>query len=153
MIATLNERHAARSAALVDVITDTTQEAPLGYEICGAFAGPTLLVAGHTAVADLVYDRLMKLPTLAWMHGTLVLVFLDRMERHGLDFHVSRMTTPAPDDLVFLPYDLDPSHHAAAAQDGFEDALRVSARLGMISEVSLPASANNSSRLRAQPQM
>tara|TARA_R100000935_G_scaffold11029_1_gene22081 strand:- start:392 stop:811 length:420 start_codon:yes stop_codon:yes gene_type:complete len=135
----LNERHLARNAALVDVITDTAQGASLGYEICGAFAGPTLLVAGHTAIADLVYDRLMKLPTLAWMHGTLVLLFLDRMEKHGLDFHVTQMTNPEPDELVFLPFDLDPAHHAAAAQDGFNDALNVSVRLGMIAAIVLPA--------------
>lgn len=149
MLTLVNERHAARSAALVDVITDAAQEAPLGYEICGAFAGPTLLVAGHAAVADLVYDRLMKLPTLGWMHGTLVLVFLDRMERHGLDFHISRMAGPAPDELVFLPYDLDPSRHATAAQDGFEAALRVSARLGMFSDLGFSASAGRGERMSA----
>lgn len=131
----LDERRMACNAALVDVITDAVQSAPLGYEICGAFAGPTLLVAGHSAVAENVFDRLIKLPSLAWMHGTLVLVFLDRLERYGLDFYINQMATPAPDELVFLAFDLDPAHHAAAARAGFEDALRISARLGMIADL------------------
>ena len=139
MAAKLYHGHAKSDAALVEVITDAKHGEPLGFEICGAFAGPTLLVAGHAAVADMVYDRLMKLPTLSWMHGTLVLVFLDRMEREGLAFHVQDMTNPEPDDLVFLPYDLDPSHHAVAAEAGYDTTLRASARLGMISSRDLDA--------------
>lgn len=138
----LDERHMACNAALVDVITDAAESAPLGYEICGAFAGPTLLVVGHSAVAEKVYDRLVKLPTLVRMHGTLVLVFLDRMERHGFDLYINQMGAPAPDELVFLAFDLDPAHHAAAAQAGFEEALRISARLGMIADIAPPAQAH-----------
>jgi hypothetical protein len=41
--------------------------------------------------------------------------------------------------MVFLPFDLDPAHHAAAAQDGFNNALNVSVRLGMIAAIVLPA--------------
>lgn len=124
---------------LVEFLTNDRGTATLGFRIGGFNAGPDVLVAGHTPIANLVYDRLLLLPTLAWMRGRLTLVFLHEFEREGLHSHFGKMFDPSPDELLFLPYDLIDAHHAKAASEGYWTVLRLCARLGMVTGRGVPA--------------
>jgi hypothetical protein len=88
---------------LVEVLTTKTGSDVFGFRITGFYTGPSVLVAGHALIADQVYARLMQIPTLGWMRGTLTLVFLNMMEGEGLSAHLDTQIDPTPDELLFLP--------------------------------------------------
>ena len=117
---------------MIEVLTTDNGRHVLGYNIGGFYPGPKVLVAGHDPVASRVYERLVQLPTLGWMRGSLTLVCLNLMEREGLQAHFGTTIAEHPDELVFLPYHLDARHHAAAARQGYWTVLRACAQLGMI---------------------
>lgn len=117
---------------LVDVLTSQSGSKVIGYRIGGFNPGPSVFVAGHDPVAAIVYDRLMQLPTLSWMRGSLNLIFLNAIEHAGIDAHIGQMTDDKPDELVFLPYFVDEKHHADAANEGYWTVLRACKSIGMI---------------------
>lgn len=117
---------------LVDVMTSPWRDKTIGYRLGGFNPGPSVLVAGHDPVAALVFDRLLQLPTLAWMRGTLNLIFLNALEREGLERHISQMIEPKPDERIYLPYVLDETHHVETANEGYWSVLRTCKDLGMI---------------------
>ena len=118
---------------LVDVLTSQSGSKIIGYRIGGFNPGPNLLVAAHDPVAALVYDRLMLLPTLCWMRGSLNLIFLNAIEHAGINAHIGQMTDTKPDELIFLPYHLDEKHHSDAANEGYWTVLRACTAIGIIS--------------------
>lgn len=129
----------------VEVLTAQKGNVTLGFRIGGFHAGPELLVVGHDPVAGLVYDRLMQLPALGWMRGRLTMVFLNEMERNCLPSDIGTLIASVPDDLFFLPYQLDAAFHAEASAEGYWSVLRSCTRLGMISGRGVPLN------LRTQP--
>lgn len=131
---------------LIEVLTDVSGQRTIGYKLGGYRVGPSVLVAGHAPIAAKVYDRLMRLPTIGWMHGSLTLVFLNELEQNGFQIYFGPRIEPRPDELHFLAYHLDPTHHAEAAEAGYWSTLRLCARLGMISGRGIPSLATNTER-------
>jgi len=133
----------ADNVPLIEVLTDTSGQRTIGYRLGGYHAGPSVLVAGHAPVANQVYDRLLRLPTIGWMHGTLTLVLLNELEQHGFQAYLGHRIEPRPDEMHFLSYHLDTSFHEEAAEEGYWSTLRLCAKLGMISGRGVPSHATN----------
>ena len=125
---------------LVHVLTAPNSTQTIGYRFGGFNAGPSLLVAGHDPVATMVYDRLLQLPTLAWMRGSLTLVFLHALERDSMTPRLETLVAPKPDEIAFLPYQMDEAFHEEAAKEGYWTVLRLCASIGMISGRGIPQS-------------
>ncbi|KQB95526.1 hypothetical protein AL073_14925 [Loktanella sp. 1ANDIMAR09] len=118
---------------LVEVLTNSAGTVIIGYRLGGIYAGPHVVVAGHDPIADMTYSRLISLPTIGWMRGSLTLLLMNAMERCGLLDDTVNALDPRLDEIHFLPNNLDPAFHAEAAVSGYRSTLRLCARLGMIS--------------------
>ena len=70
-------------SSLVEVVPSTLDDEIGAYRLGGYFSGPSVMLLGHDTAADLVFDRLLCLPTLAWMRGKMTLVFVDRLSTNG----------------------------------------------------------------------
>lgn len=111
------------------VVNDTI----IGHRVGGALVGPQLLVAGIGPLSDLVFQRLLLIPTLGWMRGQLTLVNLTKLDAFGLDIGDAGISSETPDEVMFLPYDADPAHHEVVSKEGCWAILRLCTQLGMIS--------------------
>ena len=119
-------------AGFVEVLTTKSTGEVYGYRLTGAAPGPVLVAAGHCDAAEALFERIMRIPTLPWMRGTLVLIRLGRLDVH----------TRIADDLVELgPVDRTivlpfADHGEASALElrrTYHNILRTCADLGMIS--------------------
>lgn len=127
----------------VEVLTDAATGATVGFHIDGHHAGPRLVVAGFNPVAGLTFDRLLSLPTLGWMRGSLTLLTVN---------DVSGAIAPhryleRADELHFLPYTLRQAEAKTFAGRGYWEVLRICSNLFMISGRGVP-SATISERAR-----
>ncbi len=110
----------------------------IGHRIGGTLMGPHLLVAGLSPLSEVVFKKLLGIPTLAWMRGQLTLISLTKVDAFGLDVGDAGIATQTPDEVMFLPYDPDPSHHDQVAREGCLAVLRLCTQLGMISGRGVP---------------
>lgn len=115
----------------VEVLDHSRDARAFGYRIGGARPGPTVVVAGYAPVAPGIYDRLLKLPTLPWMRGTLVLVTLDALDAAAIDEELVGQTGPV-ERILLLPYPAR-SDSEREIRRGYWTVLKTCARLGMIS--------------------
>ena len=115
----------------VEVLTRTSDACVFGYRIGGARPGPTVVVAGYAPVAPDIYDRLLKLPTLPWMRGTLVLVTLDTLDAALIEEELVGQIGPV-ERTIHLPYP-DRRDSEPEIRRGYWTVLKACARLGMIS--------------------
>lgn len=105
----------------------------IGHRVGGTLAGPQVLVAGISPLSDLVYKRLLAIPTLGWMRGQLTLVNLTKLDAFELEVGDAGIATETPDEVMFLPYDCDPAHYDQVSKEGCWAILRLCTQLGMIS--------------------
>lgn len=133
--ATQVETASVATCAFVEVLTSPASGRPYGYHLKGGFSGPTLAVLGHGANAEAVFDRLLSIHSLRWMHGTLVLLRIDE----GLDLlaDIERNGGIGPIDRTMV---LPLSDVASAQPDRWPhtSVLRFCATLGMIDGRGLP---------------
>ena len=116
----------------VEVLTNDNATRTVGFKLGGHHPGPRIVVAGYFPVADAVYDRLVGLPTIGWMHGSLILIRLNELGDQTLDTYADLALDIRPDELIFLPYHSDAHNHEQAVNDGYWSILRLCAKLGMI---------------------
>ena len=106
----------------------------VGYHITGSRRGPTLLVAGHGNAMQRVYRRILALPHLPWIRGSLVLVHLDDakpwLDDSTLD-DVSAQFGPIDDTLHLFG-------SATDHQELYWTVLRFCTQYGMISGRGVP---------------
>ena len=115
-----------------------------GFRIGGANAGPNLVVACQTALAQRVYQRLMLIPTLNRMRGTLFLLIADRVEESRDPMLLDRLPgLKGPVDFMLTL----PSLHVAGLEDAavaelvarnYWAVLRTCARMGMVQGRGIP---------------
>ena len=116
----------------VEVLTSPFNGQIVGYKFVGARPGPTLLVAGHAPHAGLIFDRLMDLPTLPWLRGTLCLLMLEAFDP-ARPFDAGTFVEHGPiDDILFLPFAGTSPDPRETARDGYWTVLRRCGQLGMI---------------------
>ncbi|WP_439153727.1 hypothetical protein [Yoonia sp.] len=113
---------------MAEVLTLPHWQGPVGYRLGGYRPGPTIAVTGHSPVADIVYDRLLRVPTLAWMRGTMILMHMDLTEGHSLHQILGIERGAQIDRVVVLPH----LHTKAALDLGYWHVLQVCTHLGMI---------------------
>lgn len=116
-------------AHLVDVLASKSGAEPAGYRLGGYLSGPSIVALGHDPVAGAVFERLLSVPTLAWMRGRLSLVFSDRICSRGWteivqDGHVNQ--------TILLPISGSPKRLSTNIDAGYWAVLRTCAYLGMI---------------------
>lgn len=135
--ATADRRDVPNSCPFAEVLTCDTGTG-LGYRLGGHFAGPDVLIVGHAPIADQVFDRLITLPTLGWLRGTLTLINLSVLTLSGENPRLAQFFQPRPDELLFLPYHITPETAQEAATQGYWSVLRLCADMGMIAGRGVP---------------
>lgn len=115
--------------SFVNVLTTQSTGAIFGYRLQGAAAGPQLVVAGTCSNAVAAFDRILRIPTLPWMKGTLVLIQLDKLA--DIDADLSALPNlGAIDRTLILPWDQNGG--ALAVRRSCNQVLRACTDLGMI---------------------
>ena len=115
----------------IQVLTTDAEGAVLGYRFMGTRAGPHLVVAGHDAMAQEVFDRLIAIPTLPWMRGCITMVRLDLLGDIEADL-AALSPFGAVDRTIALPLS-DGVSDELAIRRGYHSVLSACADLGMIS--------------------
>lgn len=64
----------------VEVLTAETDGSIFGHRFVSENAGPQLVVASTCATSEVIVKRLMKIPSLPWAKGSLVLIRLDALD-------------------------------------------------------------------------
>ena len=115
----------------VEVLTTERAGSPFGYRLVGASPGPQIVVAGYCSSAELVFDRLLSNPTLAWICGNLVLINLDLLDDLMSELSsIPRLGTT--DQTLILPYIDVGDGDEAIVRHSYHMVLRACADLGMI---------------------
>lgn len=115
----------------VEVLSCRQGARPFGFRVGGVRPGPTVVVAGYAPDSAVIYDRLLDLPTLPWLRGTLVLMTLDALD-HG-DFDGDLMAQIGPvNRTLHLPF-ARRGDAVTAIREGYRTVLQLCAQLGMIS--------------------
>lgn len=115
----------------VEVLNQACDARAFGYKIGGSRPGPTVVVAGYAPVANDIYERLLDLPTLPWLRGSLVLITLDALDIATIDEELTDLIGPV-DRTLHLPFRAG-RDHVDAAREGYWTVLKLCAQLGMIS--------------------
>lgn len=116
----------------VEILTSTLSKNTIGYRIGGARPGPNIIVSCFSPVAGGVLDRLMSLPTIPWLRGTICLIMVDQLDDQVGPEPLLYGPGERVDEILFLPYHSDLVGEPKAIKDGYWLILRLCARLGMI---------------------
>ncbi|WP_415918839.1 hypothetical protein [Tateyamaria sp. SN6-1] len=118
-------------SGFAEVLTTQATGEVYGHRLRGAAPGPQLVVAGMCASAEIVFDRLLQIPTLPWMKGNLLLIQLNKLDNLQFD-----LATLPPlgiiDRTLVLPWDSSDETDVIAARRNYHLVLRTCAELGMI---------------------
>ena len=120
----------ARPAGLIEDLTDPATGTRIGYRLVGNWRGPQLVVAGHGALADRVFERILAIPTLPWIRGRLVMVRLDAIGEYAGSLELLHPLGEV-DRTLMLPF-ASSEHFAVDVREGYQSVLRAAAELGMI---------------------
>lgn len=135
------KRPSESDCGYVEVLTTHNTGAVYGHRLVGAAAGPQVLIAGFCPSAEQVFERILSIPTLPWMRGTLLLVRLELLDDLPEDLS-SYSGFGKVDHTVVLPWcescELDETHIRRC----YYMTLRTCADLGMISGRGVPAPLN-----------
>lgn len=116
----------ATAKPFASAVVDPNHHGVIGFELNGANAGPTILIAGLSPLLEAVFDRLAALPTLPWMRG--------RIRMHIL--HHGQTDPSLPDEIVdevlYLPGMVVADLSEEAIKDSYLATLRLATKLGMI---------------------
>ena len=119
------------TAGFVDVLTTENNGRVFGYRLTGATAGPCIVVAGSCGSAMPVFERLLSIPTLPWMRGSLVLVQLDRLDDIPADLGAITPLGPI-DRTIMLPWGYAKAPDDLSIRRNYHLVLRACAGMGMI---------------------
>lgn len=124
----LNEQE----SGFVEVLATEREGIPYGYRLRGHRSGPQLVVAGLCPAAREVFGRILHIPTLPWMRGTLTLIMLDAFD--DLIADVNQFDPLGPiDRTTMLPSMDNGSSNEGDLKRHYHTVLRACAALGMIS--------------------
>ena len=116
----------------VEVLTSDKDGTPFGYRLVGARTGPQVVIAGTCPTSDVIFDRLMSLPTLPWMRGNLVLIRLDAMD--GMLGDLTEISSLGEiDRTLVLPWGDKNCLNETAIRRSYHAVRRVCTDMGMIS--------------------
>ena len=117
--------------AFVETLVLPGSDVPFGLRLNGASAGPQVVVAGTCDAAQTVFDRLLSIPTLPWMRGSLVMIQLETLD--GMLGDLSDITPLGPiDRTVVLPWANNVEPDELQIRRNYHMVLRLCADMGMI---------------------
>ena len=100
-----------------------------------------VLVAGMCSDAEMVFERILRIPTLPWMRGSLILIRLDAFDDRL--HHMRGIETLGPiERTIHLPIIGWDSPTDAEVRGAYHHVLRACARLGMIAGRGVVANTN-----------
>lgn len=109
-------------------------DAAVGYQVAGSRAGPSLLVVGLGREADVAFRRILALPNLPWLRGTLSMMCLEDTDR-GRD---AVMLDQVSDKIGTIDGCLHVTGPMGHANEAYWTILRFCAGYGMISGRGVP---------------
>ncbi|MBY6057165.1 hypothetical protein [Leisingera daeponensis] len=115
-----------------EALTAAADGTVLGYRLVGASAGPQLVVAGICPSTEHVFDRLLSIPTLPWMRGSLVLIRAGALDNLLSDLS-SVSVLGENDRTLVLPFTDTDRIDERTVRRSYHQVLRACASLGMIS--------------------
>lgn len=127
----VREPIARAESGFVELFATENSGAVFAYRLVGAAAGPQLVVAGTCPSAATVFERLLSIPTLPWMRGSLVLVRLDALEDVASDVGGLEPLGPVDRTIVLTGAGVGAEDEALARRN-YHAVLRACAELGMI---------------------
>lgn len=107
---------------------------PVGYQIVGGRAGPALLIVGQGGDVEVAFRRILALPNLPWLRGTLSLMRLADKDM-GLD---GLMLDQLSGDLGKIDGTLHVNGYSGDAREVYWTILRFCSQYGMISGRGVP---------------
>ncbi len=129
----LNEQE----SGFVEVLATEREGIPYGYRLRGHRSGPQLVVAGVCPAAGEVFDRILQIPTLPWMRGTLTLIMLDVLDASIGD--VNHFDPLGPIDRTIMLSSMENgSSNEGDMKRHYHSVLRACAALGMIAGRGIP---------------
>ena len=115
----------------LEVFTTQITGNVFGHRIVGATAGPQVVVAGHCEAATDLFERLLKIPTLPWLRGNLVLIRLDALD--DLVHDISSIASIGTVDRTIILADTSSEEvDEFIHRRNYHTILRTCAQLGMI---------------------
>lgn len=121
----------------IAALTATAKGTVIGYRLVGASAGPQLVVAGICPSSEHVFDRLLSIPTLPWMRGSLVLIRTSALDNLLSDLP-SVSVLGEIDRTMVLPFSDTEKADETIIRRSYHQVLRACASLGMISGRGVP---------------
>lgn len=121
----------------IEALTATAKGTVIGYRLVGASAGPQLVVAGICPSSEHVFDRLLSIPTLPWMRGSLVLIRTSALDNLLSDLP-SVSVLGEIDRTMVLPFSDTEKADETIIRRSYHQVLRACASLGMISGRGVP---------------
>lgn len=116
----------------VEVLTSEDGVRVIGYRFIGGRPGPCIMIAGFSPVAHAVFDRLLTIPTLPWLRGTLYMMMPDGLDQIDGQSVAGFVPDGQVDEVMFLPDSGSREGFIDAVREGYWMTLRLCARLGMI---------------------
>ncbi|SPF81662.1 hypothetical protein [Pseudoprimorskyibacter insulae] len=119
-----------QDAQHLEVLTAEFSGEPVGYVYRGARPGPNVLVVGDGLGAQMVFDRVLNMPALAKLRGSLTMIWIGGRDPKKV---LSSRVVPDQDDfddMMYLPVTGRGSPQGTA--QGSSTVMRLCTRLGMI---------------------
>lgn len=114
-------------------LTSATSNQLIGYEIGGAVAGPTVVVAGFRQASEPSFDRIANIPSISRLKGRLLLVCLESLDLTGIQ-ELTELNLGFVDEILFLQAKPEEKSFQPENVDlHFWKILRLCTDLGMIS--------------------
>lgn len=127
------ERLTENECGFVEVLTTERTGIPFGCRLVGAKTGPQVAAAGACPSAEVVFNRLLSIPTLPWLRGNLILLRLDVLDDIFAELS-SLASLGEIDRTVMLPWvSSEEDDDQAVLRRSYQMVLRACADLGMIS--------------------
>ena len=104
----------------------------LGYVIGGCKPGPDILVAGFRPVADKVFDRLLTIPSLPRLRGTLYLIRLEALADTAPGADIAGLSGKDFDKTIILPLNAVSDSDVDLIAESYQRVFGMCAELGMI---------------------
>ncbi|HSF95365.1 MAG TPA: hypothetical protein VLA52_10095 [Thermohalobaculum sp.] len=108
--------------------------------IGGELKGPVLLVCGREPICRPIFKKIITLPSLPWLSGTLMLGYIGDFEGTGHSaYECEPFRNPTFDESLFLDFHENGGRsHARYCQHAYWAILRKMTQIGMISGRGVP---------------
>jgi hypothetical protein len=127
----LLEQDPQAECKFVEVLTSETSGEIIGHRFAGSQSGPNALIAGDADLIASIYNRLIGMPTLPWVRGSVYLVEIDGIELFDMRDVKSCLSDVVFDEIILLPNGQTEPVRQHAVHRAYWALLRLCRQLGM----------------------